>query len=307
MIYTAVSENQNNSGNVNSSLACFCHHKCASQYVRGVFQTVGRLLGLTFQSVYVDNSLLSLAESENRKLLRVKGQNSEEPTADLLYFGNGTAVAVELLAARGEYRGLHVIRDPRDILVSAYFSHRYSHSIRDSWGERLLEHRQRLAAAPSVEAGLLLELDFSQGNFQHIADWNYDNPKVYETRYESLIINPAAVFSEAFRFLGLKVPGWGISSLFGIAVDASIRKLFGRAMSRRACLPQPILRYVLARHAFQRRAGGRRPGQENVQHHYRKGIAGDWRNHFTPRVTAAFKERYGNMLIDLAYESSCDW
>jgi lipopolysaccharide transport system ATP-binding protein len=78
-------------------------------------------------------------------------------------------------------------------------------------------------------------------------------------------------------------------------------------MGQRACLPQPILRHILARHAFEHRAGGRTRGQEDVRHHYRKGVAGDWRNYFTSRVTAEFKARYGDLLIRLGYESSLDW
>jgi hypothetical protein len=75
-------------------------------------------------------------------------------------------------------------------------------------------------------------------------------------------------------------------------------------MPRRTCLPQPLLRHILARNAFARKAGGRTPGQEDVYHHYRKGVAGDWQIYFTPRVTAAFKERYGDLLLQLGYEST---
>jgi hypothetical protein len=36
-------------------------------------------------------------------------------------------------------------------------------------------------------------------------------------------------------------------------------------------------------------------------------VAGDWRNHFTPRVADAFKQRYGDLLIALDYERGRDW
>ena len=64
---------------------------------------------------------------------------------------------------------------------------------------------------------------------------------------------------------------------------------------------------ILKRHSFIRNTNGRKQGQENVTHHYRKGVAGDWRNYFTPRVTKEFKQRYGDLLIELGYESSHDW
>lgn len=34
---------------------------------------------------------------------------------------------------------------------------------------------------------------------------------------------------------------------------------------------------------------------------------GDWRDHFTPKLKAVFKERYGQALIDLGYERDIDW
>jgi sulfotransferase 6B1 len=40
---------------------------------------------------------------------------------------------------------------------------------------------------------------------------------------------------------------------------------------------------------------------------FRKGTAGDWRNHFTEAHKAAFKEVAGKALIDLGYEHSFDW
>jgi len=52
---------------------------------------------------------------------------------------------------------------------------------------------------------------------------------------------------------------------------------------------------------------GRRPGQEDIHAHQRKGIAGDWRNHFTTRVKEVFKQRYGHVLIATGYEPDLNW
>lgn len=40
---------------------------------------------------------------------------------------------------------------------------------------------------------------------------------------------------------------------------------------------------------------------------YRKGIAGDWRNHFNDAHREAFDEVAGDILIELGYEDSRDW
>ena len=40
---------------------------------------------------------------------------------------------------------------------------------------------------------------------------------------------------------------------------------------------------------------------------FRKGIIGDWRNHFTEAHKRAFKNIAGQLLIDLGYEKNLDW
>ncbi len=40
---------------------------------------------------------------------------------------------------------------------------------------------------------------------------------------------------------------------------------------------------------------------------FRKGLIGDWRNHFEPEHVAAFKEEAGDWLVDLGYEDDTDW
>jgi len=40
---------------------------------------------------------------------------------------------------------------------------------------------------------------------------------------------------------------------------------------------------------------------------WRKGTPGDWKNHFTPKITEYFKERWGEMIVKLGYEKDLDW
>lgn len=42
-------------------------------------------------------------------------------------------------------------------------------------------------------------------------------------------------------------------------------------------------------------------------HLMRKGIVGDWRSHFSHDDITLFKERFGQMLIDMGYESDMEW
>lgn len=289
-------------------LVYFGHHKCATQYIKAVVKHVANWLGLTFETVDrpadtpeagVDGTL--------RHRLHIKHKGYIEPTADILYFANGNVTAIAALAERGGYRGFHVIRDPRDIVVSGYFSHLYSHPITEHNSEWMDAWRQQLAAAPSLEKGLLLELDFEAENLANLRSWDYTNPNVLELRYESLIIDPLATFTQAFAFWGLSIPRLGLPTLATMVIQRRQRWNSGLPMPQRRCLPQPLLKRIVSFNAFERKAGGRAQGEEDAHHHYRKGVAGDWRNYFTPQVAAAFKDRYGDLLIGLGYETSLDW
>jgi hypothetical protein len=52
---------------------------------------------------------------------------------------------------------------------------------------------------------------------------------------------------------------------------------------------------------------GRDNGRERASSFYRKGIAGDWTNHFSEADKRVFKELAGDLLIDLGYEKNLDW
>lgn len=287
----------------------FGHHKCASQYVKAVFLRTTALLGMEPSRVDNFSARLPLgyhAREPYRALLEEHRARLLADPAEVLCLTNGDREAVSLLEQRGDYRGFHVIRDPRDLVVSAYFSHRYSHPIRSDGGW-IADFRRQLSAVPDVESGLLLELEFNATVLADLGAWDYANPRVHETRFETLIAEPTAEFARIFEALDVRVPRWGLRSLAGLVVDRWLWRSRHRPMPLRTTLPAPVLRHVVAGHAFDRLAQGRQPGQEDAQHHYRKGVAGDWRTYFTPRVTAAFKERYGGLLIALGYERSEDW
>jgi lipopolysaccharide transport system ATP-binding protein len=58
---------------------------------------------------------------------------------------------------------------------------------------------------------------------------------------------------------------------------------------------------------FQQLTAGRARGTEDMAAHERKGVAGDWRSHFTPRITRAFKSRFGGLLVASGYERDLHW
>jgi hypothetical protein len=275
----------------------FGHHKCASSWLERVSREVCRELKLHFEVVYEARWLdTSLAEFVKRR----------QP--DFLVYANADYADVQGL---GDLRGFHVVRDPRDVCVSAYFSHRSSHPT-DGWPE-LVEHRRRLLAC-SKDEGLLLEMEFRREHFAHMRSWPDNDPRILELKMEDLVSRPYEGLLQAFGFLGLVddgdfTPGKRLTHV----LSKGCRRLehwTGGALSipvAPARLSAERMLGIAWELQFARLSGGRTRGQEDTASHYRKGTPGDWRNHFTPRHVAFFREHYDDLLYRYAYETDPDW
>jgi len=184
------------------------------------------------------------------------------------------------------------------------------------WPE-LRAHRQQLQAVDEEE-GLLLELDFRAQQFADLAAWRYDDPRILEWRMEQMVTDPESHYRQLLDFWGYAVrsdPGRGERLL------ALLRPLVNRGVAtiERRCATGPVcywpgaavsparLTAALHKHSFRRKAGGRQPGMPGAGHHYRLGIGGSWRRHFTPRVRRRFRERHGDLLQQLGYAEGSDW
>jgi hypothetical protein len=106
----------------------FSHHKCASTWFDEIFSEVCLDLGLRFEIVY-----------KNQDLKVDLGRTIKERNIDFIAYANADFAQVAMLE---NLVGVHVVRDPRDIIVSAYFSHLKTHST-DTWPE-LKAHRLKL-------------------------------------------------------------------------------------------------------------------------------------------------------------------
>jgi hypothetical protein len=270
------------------------HHKCATRWLVDIITDVCRRAGLEFYEAHN-------AGMFNRDL----GSFLRERPVDFLAYTNAR---IEFLRDVGNRVGFHVIRDPRDLLVSAYFSHLHSHPI-DGWSA-LEEHRRRLRSC-SEEEGLNLELDFTENVFTALSGWDYNQAGMLELKMEQLIPNAYEGLVDVFLHLSLVDPE-------EVPLEVELQRIFDRQATRPAT-PRPgasgtasriercELLQIINAHRFARKAGGRQVGQEDSHSHYRRGEAGDWRHHFSPQLAARFAERYGSLLFKLGYESDEEW
>jgi hypothetical protein len=194
---------------------------------------------------------------------------------------------------RGFRRAWYVCRDGRDVMVSLYF------------------HRTRFLARPDTPVGRsaramlekVLGRDFdpadSRANMlafirhefanprqsfranwrDHVMGWLGDGaPRehVHVVKYESLLEDAADTLGRAVE--------WAC----------------GRAAS------DWVVNQTVEKHSMARQTG-RKPGSEDRGNFIRKGVAGDWMNHFSAETAAEFDRLAGDALIALGYESDRSW
>lgn len=150
--------------------------------------------------------------------------------------------------------GLHIIRNPLDIVVSSYFSHLKTHST-EGWTE--LEKLRAVLQETDKKLGIYLDIiflertDFYSGAIaplSSIRTWNYEDSNFINIRMEDLVENPEELLVNGFLKLGHEPE-------------------------------RDLLKGILQKNTFENLSKGRSRGNENGDSHYRKGIPNDWVNH----------------------------
>ena len=152
--------------------------------------------------------------------------------------------------------------------------------------------------------------------FGQMQEWNYNLPNVLEIKFEEMITNPYKKFLDILQFLDLldDSPYISVKSmssyLFSETLNRGINKI-NPSLKKKISFNSKIYAWqalnIIYEHDFARYARGRKPGQEDVKSHNRKGVAGDWKNHFEEKHKQLFKEKYGSLLVQLGYEQNNDW
>ncbi len=181
---------------------------------------------------------------------------------------HGSVNNVQVLETAGiNYVILH--RDLRDVAVSYHF---YVHNT--PWHPEHKLHRNK-----GVQEGLEV---FAERMLPAYIDWvnswkNNANPKhSVQLRYEDLLVNPVLEMTK-------------VATLFEL--DNSV---------------ETITRIVEA-HSFKNMSGGRKRGESSNSAFARKGVSGDWKNHFTPELRKQYGKVLAAFLIENNYETDYDW
>lgn len=243
------------------------HHKTGTVWMRKVFRLGTNKMGLT------RINLGSFAPA------------SEVPDDGHAVLVNWYSKFDETLLTRPDLRGIHLIRDPRDVLLSGA---RY-HQIAPLKGEKPLHtplkrlggrtYQEHINSLPDDREKLLFEMEnYHRETVSQMLAWNYDRPNFMELRYEDLIQDTdCSLFSQALDFLGYAgeekeafLDLYWEHSLFGGLKTEESRKGFLAA-------------------------------------HVSSGKAQQWARKLPRDIAEIYAERYGEALIALGYETDHSW
>ena len=227
------------------------HHKTGTVWMKHIFEAISKTHDLKFYY----------------------GRQNKLPRETELFFSDHSWFRFKALP--GNYRGLHLIRDPRDVIVSGAFYHQKSSEAWLQEPRRKFQgqsYQRALNQRESLEAKIRFEMEHAGASTIHeMLTWNYANRQFIEVKYEELIQDESLVlFREIFTFL--VYPESWMDSLLGIAYENS---LFS--------------------------------GSVKQSGHVRSGLPRQWEQYFTPELRQRFLELFGDALVRLGYEADDRW
>ncbi|MBR9704036.1 sulfotransferase domain-containing protein [Candidatus Pacearchaeota archaeon] len=242
--------------NINNDLLIIhlTHHKCGTVWFGNIFQKISKKFNIKYQSCKQD---------ELDKDTNIWMQNHGD---------------IDFSKINKHYVGSHMIRDPRDVLISGYFYHKWCS---EEWCNRKRDDFNNKSFKDilnelSKDKGLLFEMEHITRSYINILKkWNFNNPNILEIKYEDYITNENN-FIDLFE--KYKFNNQTINEAFKIVKLCHFKNKTKRNL-----------------------------GDEKEKVHTRKGSPGDWKNHFKEVHKIKFKELYPDILIKLGYEKDNNW
>ena len=248
-----------------------CSQKTASQWIASIFKDSGILCNSVlathdyYKTVMMGNEL---------DVLRSQSQFKEPPPANTVLTPVYCSYEIfKKIPLDDDYRVFAIIRDPRDIVISWYFSTALTHGVKNN--KSLQNIRQELRSR-SFEDGLLFSIDKLSGLFQNLLSWREAealDSKIKVFKFEDLTQSNCKIF---------------------------FRQLFDHCQIP---VPSDTLDKVLHDYSFENLTN-RKKGEENLSSHLRKGVEGDWVNYFSETVTKKFSDAASNIPVLLGYKST---
>jgi hypothetical protein len=235
------------------------HHKTGTVWMRSVFRAIAVRLDIPFVS-----------------MKKHKVEESSLPRPVILFNDHSNFSNSPWLLSRPDNRIFHVIRDPRDVMISAMHYHRgakehWLHVPREIFGG--MTYQQKLNSYDDDFARFSFEMQHSTMRIiKDMCDWDYSAENCLNCRYEDMVgDSEMAVFTKILTHLGFE------------------------AAEMDLCLKQ-----VWKHSLFGKK-------QSANSKHIRSGERNQWPKVFDRRLGAAFVEKFGDALVRLGYEPDTSW
>jgi hypothetical protein len=236
------------------------HHKTGTVWMGTIFRKIAKVLNLKLMVV---QRSVGLAQEALVLPSVVINQHSD-------------FVKSRWMPEHPQCRIFHLIRDPRDIILSAMRHHltakeAWLHKPMRSFGG--LTYQEKINSLPDDQSRYMFEMQNSAKRaIRDIRKWNYAMPNSIECRYEDLIGDVEMTrFTEVLLHLGIED-----HELYVCRDIIRNNSLFGKVAKKR-------------------------------QAHIHSGHAQQWKGSFNASLAAEFIERFGDVLIELGYEKDNSW
>jgi hypothetical protein len=219
-------------------------------------------------TTYFSAVLRLFAYASRLKLDKIDLQ--QPPSGTQLFLSNHSKMDLAPLAP---YRGVHVMRDPRDMIVSGYHYHKWTNEI---WAHRPDEngrsYQQKLREA-DTRTGLFMEIDHFIFFYRaELEAWDMDDPDILEAPYEALMGEGRdQLYHDIFAHLG--VPGDQAN------IGVELMRLF----------------------EAKRRTGRAKDASSAKHEHIRSGRKEQWREELSPEHLDYIEVQLGPVLRKFGY------
>jgi len=250
----------------------FCTPKTASQWVRSIFSDprVQKFSGLS-PYFYEEEALAKYGVQKLSE--RVFDKPFPDNTIITPLYADYSSFCKAKSMTKSQTFAFFVTRDPRDILISWYFSMKHSHLVIVDDVSSIRNLLNSMSEKDGLRKSIHLLADFDL--FMSIRSWAeapLKDKSVATVKYEDLTAeNNFEVFMNLFTNFGIDVP-------------------------------ESIMREVLEENRFEYLTGRKR-GIQDLDSHFRKGVEGDWINFLDDELLGEFQNIVGDLPERLGYKT----
>ena len=281
-IYSKVKPSPDFPNSLQTPICLFCYHKAGTVLLTKVFGEI--------------------CAANNWQFISLMGKQEKIPeNYDVILFAHSL---IDLSQVQVPFIGVHLVRDPRDIIVSGYLYHSrttepwcvnkdfsleppisfpqvpYSQEHRsEDWKINYLKSLNKCSYQEhllhsSQEDGLLFEMNnYGSWTIESMQQWNYNQDNILEIKFEDIMNDYDSTFQGIFSHLG-----------------------FSQSQAKH-------LLKIAIRHDLGRKSSKEIQGIKHVS----KIKTSKWGDYFKEEHKRYFLNNFGDILIDLGYEASIDW